>query len=147
MIAEYICDQCHKAWKIQDYGETFPIYFDYNEQYDGFSEYFPTKEATQPPTQSIQSTDISNTSSTSNVSSTSNTSNTSEAEKVTETEVEKTTNVHSKTTTELFDVARLKKFIADLSSIYPPNNPELLHARIVLLRYYIAIQVHLFIIE
>lgn len=137
MIAEYICDQCHKAWNIQDYGETFPIYFDYNEQYDGFSEYFPTKETTQPPTQLTQSTDTSNTS---------NTSNTSESEKVTETGVEKNTDFHSKTTTELFDVTRLKKYIADLASIYPPNNPELLHARIVLLRYYIAIQVGSFII-
>ena len=37
-----------------DYGDAFPVYFDYNEMYDGFSSSFPSKDYEQVSEQDYQ---------------------------------------------------------------------------------------------
>ena len=95
-----------------DYGDAFPVYFEYNEMYDGFANSFLLKEQDQVSEQDGQATSLSG------------------------------GEVEDKGTNEMIDINTLKEYISKLDSIYPAENPELVNARLLLLRYYHALQVY-----
>ena len=98
-----------------DYGDAFPVYFDYNEMYDGFSSSFPSKDNEQFSEQDYQTNYNSG--------------------------GEVGRELGDKSASELIDMNSLKEYISKLDSIYPAENPELIQARILLLRYYHILQV------
>ena len=98
-----------------DYGDAFPIYFDYDEMYDGFTNSFPLKEHEQLSEQDSQATSLLG--------------------------GEVGVELGDKSASELIDINSLKEYISKLDSIYPADNPELVQARILLLRYYHILQV------